>query len=347
VTTTVARPRSPQELAELLRQGGRVRLLGTGSRQHRLPPAGDARLVRLDGLDRIRALDAADQTCSVEPGVARDALDHELRRCRLALPCLGDGTIGGMFASDEVGAAAVRAPAPRTLLLGAEAVLACGTAFKSGARVVKSVAGFDVHKLLVGSRGLLFAATLLHLKLAPRPRAEAGFVTASADFAAAFATFVALHTLAVPPAALVLRGSASGFTVAGRIAGRATFVAATLRAHGLREAPPPTAADLGLAARGSREVVAGGIAPSRFGRVLAAAAGWQECVLWGGGRFEVLLPDAAATDTLLTALPGLEAHGAVVGGPPARRGTGTPFDAGQRRLADGLKHALDPHGVLV
>lgn len=339
-------PRSAAELVELLRaRPGRVRLCGGGSRQDRLPDAGDARLLRLDGIAAIERLDAPDQTCSVDCGVPREQLDAELQRVGLELPCPGGGTIGGLFASDPVGAATAGGQAPRTLLLGFEAVLADGTPFRSGARVVKSVAGFDVHKLLVGSHGRLFAATRLHLRLKPRPRAEQWFAVGDLELGAALARLRALRAEPLQPAALQLaRDGAGRCTLLGRLAGRATFVAAMARTHGLPAAAPAWRDHLPLPPDG--EVLAGLLLPSRIPALLAAAPADAPFLWHGGGRFELALPSPAAADALLATLPGLGVHACIVRGAPARRGHGTPLDPGQRRLADDLRHALDPHGML-
>jgi glycolate oxidase FAD binding subunit len=343
---TTLRPRSTPELVELLKSGpGRVRIHGTGSRQHRLPEAGAAAPLLLAGLDAIERLDAPDQTCSVGAGLRREVLDAELARHGLELPLAGGGSIGGLFASDAVGAVTAGGPAPRTMLLGMEAVLADGTAFRSGARVVKSVAGFDVHKLLVGSRGRLFVATTLHLRLKPRPRAAVWFRRSGLDANEALRLFVQLRSLAAPPAALHLRTGAEGTTVRGRIAGRASFVAAMLRTHALEEGPPAT--ELHLTAAPTGEVLTGIVAPSRALELLGMAPAGAPFLLHGGGRFECALPTAAASDALLVRLPAIGAHACIAEGPPARRGVGTPLDPGQQRLCDGLVKALDPHGILV
>jgi len=52
-------------------------------------------------------------------------------------------------------------------LLGAHVKLADGTQAKSGSSVTKSVAGFEAHKLLVGSRGTLLTPELLILRVIP------------------------------------------------------------------------------------------------------------------------------------------------------------------------------------
>ena len=344
--TAALRPRSTPELAELLRsRPGRLRIWGTGTRQHRLPDAGPAAPLHLAGLDAIERLDAPDQTCSVGAGLRREVLDAELARHGLELPLAGGGSIGGLFASDDVGAVTVGGPAPRTLVLGMAAVLADGTVFRSGARVVKSVAGFDVHKLLVGSRGRLFVATTLHLRLKPRPRAAVWFVRSGLDAEQALRLFVQLRALAVPPAALHLRSGGHGASVSGRFAGRGSFVAGMLRNHALDEGPPVV--DLHLHAAAPGEVLTGLVAPSRALELLAITGATTPFLLHGGGRFECALATAAATDALLGKLSTIGAHACIAQGSPARRGVGTQLDPGQRRLCEGLEKALNPDGILV
>lgn len=344
--TTTLRPTTALELSDLLRSNrSPLRLCGSGSRQERLAEPATAVRVDLRGLDTIHQLDAPDLTCSIGAGVDRAALDGELHARGVELPCAGSGTIGGLFASDPIGAVTNGGAAPRTLLLGLEAVLANGTPWKSGARVVKSVAGFDVHKLLVGSNGRLFAATRLHLRLAPRPRAEAWFRRNGLDEDAALVLFATLRGLAVPPRALHLRRERGGCTVAGRIAGRPNHVATTLRLHELPESGPFAALHVEPAADG--EVVAGIVLPSRVPALLAVAPADAPFVLHGGGRFEIALPSPAASDALLASAPAVPAQACVVRGAPLRRGRGTPIDAGQQRIVSGIKKALDPDGILV
>lgn len=345
-TCRAAAPASAAELAELLRgRPGRVRLCGGGSRQDRLPDAGDALRVRLTGLASIARLDAPDRTCSVDCGVDRTELDAELARAGLELPCAGSGTIGGLFASDAIGAVAPGGPSPRTLLLGMAAVLADGTPFRSGARVVKSVAGFDVHRLLVGSQGRLFAATRLHLRLLPRPPAQQWFCNDGLDAGGALQLVQRLRQLAPPPAALQLQRDGNGaFAVCGRVTGRASFVAATMRALALRESAPGTREHVEPPIAG--EVVAGLVLPGGIAPLLAALPATAPFVWHGGGRFEVATPGAAASDALLAVAPTLRVPACIVRGSAERRGRGTPLDPGHRRLVERLEQALDPHRVL-
>lgn len=341
-------PRSREELQDLLRaQTNPVRLVGSGSRQHRLPIApANALPVALTGLATIDRLDGPDQTCSVDAGVLRRDLDAALQPLGLELPCSGQGTLGGLFAADAIGAAAPGGQSPRTLLLGAEAVLADGTFFRSGARVVKSVAGFDVHKLAVGSEGRLFALTRLHLRLKPRPRAEQWFANAGLALADAIALVQRLRHLPTGLAALQLAWTRDGgCEVRGRIVGRAAFVRTTLQANGLAESAPNWRDH--VVAIAEAEVLATLALPAQLPALLAVAPS-ATALLWHGGNCcEVAFANATDTDRALAALPKIPLAARVVASAPARRGLATPTDPGVSRLTRELKLALDPHGRLV
>lgn len=341
-----ATPRSRDELQELLRATtGRVRLVGSGSRQHRLPEAGDALRVRLDGIASIDRLDGPDQTCSVDCGVQRAELDAALAPLGLELPCAGQGTIGGLFAADPIGAAAPGGQSPRTLLLGAEMVLADGTAFRSGARVVKSVAGFDVHKLAVGCEGRLFAMTRLHLRLKPRPRAEQWFENGGLELADAIALVQRLRQLAAGVLALQLEWRDGSCMVRGRLGGRAGFVRETLRAEGL-VASACTWRDH-AAAEPDDELLATQILPSQLPALLAAAPTTRAFVWHGGNRCELTLAGCGRGDEALAAALLRENGARLIGGPSARRGQRTPADPTSIRIHRDLATSLDPHGRFV
>lgn len=342
--TTVA---SRDELASLFRDSAvtAVRLCGTGASQDRLPvPADPVQLVSLAPMQRIVRLDVPDLTCSVEPGLARSDLDAELARHRLAFPCPGTGTIGGLLARGEHQPLAPGAPTARSLVLGLEGVLTDGTRFKVGARVVKSVAGFDLHRAFVGSRGRLFAGTLFHLKLRPAPHATFAFARSGLDGETALRTYQHLRQVPAAPATLVLqRLGSQGFTVAGVVEGAPPHVRA-LRSR--LELPEAAAPDYGLTDVVGEEVVAGSVPPSRAGALLRELPEGAPVQLWGTGQFLVRLRPAATDRCLawLAEVPG--AHGEVQNGAAERRGRATPRDVGAARVEAALRASLDPRGLL-
>jgi glycolate oxidase FAD binding subunit len=98
-------------------------------------------------------------------------------------------TIGGVVATAASGPLRTRFGTPRDLVIGASFVLSDGTVGRSGGKVVKNVAGFDVAKLLVGSLGTLAVITEVAFRLHPLPAAsrtvvlQSRSVTELSDFA--------------------------------------------------------------------------------------------------------------------------------------------------------------------
>lgn len=120
--------------------------------------------------------DVADGVVSCWAGTTLAELNAELGRHGRALPyksvwpdqganlCLAVLILLGLPHAQQSGHGSWR-----DWLLGATVVTAEGTLVKSGSRVVKSVAGYDAHKLLIGSRGSLFLPAELIFRTAPAP----------------------------------------------------------------------------------------------------------------------------------------------------------------------------------
>jgi glycolate oxidase FAD binding subunit len=81
-------------------------------------------------------------------------------------------TIGGVLATAASGPLRTRFGTPRDLVIGASFVLSDGTIARSGGKVVKNVAGFDIAKLLIGSLGTLAIVTEVAFRLHPLPAAS-------------------------------------------------------------------------------------------------------------------------------------------------------------------------------
>ncbi len=335
------------ELREALASFDAVRLAGTGSAQSRVPaPDDEVAVVSLAGMARILRLEADDLTCSVEAGVLRADLDSELEERGLWLPCGGGGTLGGLFAADEIGPLGPAQPEPRSLLLGMTAMLAEGKRFRSGARVVKNVAGFDLQKLFVGSRGRLFAVTELHLKLRPRPRAMLHFLNGDLSREEALDLAARLRREPTRPASLIVEGNES-LAVSGTLAGNPSHLDRLAKQFGLvriADAPASRREQDDVEADLTREVVRGQIRFRRVVNLLAKLPSTAE-FRFAGERFEIYL-DKDKTDELLADLPSCGAAGEITEGVATRRGIGTTGDPNSARLAAGLKAALDPRGVL-
>ena len=102
-----------------------------------------------------------DMTVTCEAGVSLSRLQRALarhqQRVSLDLPREDRSTIGGVCATNAAGGLRHAYGLPRDLLLGVTAVDGCGRTLQAGGRVVKNVAGYDLTRLLAGSRGSLCA----------------------------------------------------------------------------------------------------------------------------------------------------------------------------------------------
>jgi glycolate oxidase FAD binding subunit len=129
----------------------------------------------------------------------------------LALDVPGDATVGGVVASGLAGPRRLRYGTPRDLLIGLTIVRADGTVAKSGGKVVKNVAGYDLGKLFAGSAGTLGLITEATFRLHPLPAARA-YVTAEyvAVSVACDAVAAAANSALVSSAVEVSRAAPAG-----------------------------------------------------------------------------------------------------------------------------------------
>jgi glycolate oxidase FAD binding subunit len=136
----------------------------------------------LTGLSALTDYVPEDMVASVEAGLPLAALAGRLARRgqMLALDPIGGASrsIGGILAANASGPLRARYGTARDLLLGVRFVQADGTITWGGARVVKSVTGYDVPKLMVGALGTLGVIVGATLRLHPIPPASGSWLIA-------------------------------------------------------------------------------------------------------------------------------------------------------------------------
>ncbi|MBM3215477.1 FAD-binding oxidoreductase [Candidatus Poribacteria bacterium] len=146
-------------------------------------------LLSLRELNRTIDYESNDLTAVAEAGKPIAALQQEIAPSRqfLALdPARQDmATVGGVIATNDSGPLRRMYGTPRDLTLGVKAVLADGTVVKGGGRVVKTVAGYDTVRLLVGSLGTLAVVVEAAFRLHPVPERRAATLATFADWASA------------------------------------------------------------------------------------------------------------------------------------------------------------------
>src|SRR5437764_10162400 len=138
----------------------------------------------------------ADLTVTVEAGCSIQTLQETLAQHgqRLALDPLWPekATVGGILSTNDSGALRLRFGALRDLIIGVTIALADSTLARSGGKVVKNVAGYDLPKLVTGALGTLGVITRAVFRLHPLPRKTCSFsvATANAEEAQRFALAV-------------------------------------------------------------------------------------------------------------------------------------------------------------
>ena len=174
----VVRPRSSREISEILGLANRERFpvvprgAGTGMSGGSVPVQGGV-VLSLERMNHILEIDEQDFIAVVEPGVITGDLQREVESRSLFYPpdpasrqfC----TLGGNVAECAGGLRAVKYGVTKDYVLGLEVVLPTGETITTGARTVKSVAGYDLTKLIVGSEGTLGVVTRITLRLLRLP----------------------------------------------------------------------------------------------------------------------------------------------------------------------------------
>lgn len=234
VPRLVAEPRSVDEAAEALAAAARDRLrvafVGGGTTLDLgAPPAALDLVVRTAGLARVVEHAPDDQIAVVEAGLTLGELQRRLapHRQRLALdpPLPERATVGGIVAANAYGPRRHRHGTIRDLLLGVTFVRADGVLAKSGAKVVKNVAGFDLARLLVGSLGTLALVATATVRLHPLPEEDATVLVPALRPAALVSLGAALRRAVVDAAAVVALVEDGTAELAVRLEGFAPGVA--------------------------------------------------------------------------------------------------------------------------
>jgi FAD/FMN-containing dehydrogenase len=180
----VVLPGSTDEVSALVRacadtgtpivpQGGNTGLCGGAVPDE----AGREVVVALRRMNRVREVDAANATITVEAGMPLAALQAAAAAAGfffpLSLASEGSCTIGGNLSTNAGGTAVLRYGNTRELTLGLEVVLADGRVLPGLRGLRKDNTGYDLKQLFIGAEGTLGIVTAAVMKLFPAPRTQA------------------------------------------------------------------------------------------------------------------------------------------------------------------------------
>lgn len=340
-------PTSRAEVGAALRDasadGRRVQLVGGRTHAGRTAPrAADAELWTTQ-LDRVIAYDPAEMIAVVEAGMRVGALQQILgdRGQEWAVDAPAGATVGGVIAAGVSSLRRLRVGHVRDTVVELDLVTGDGRSVRSGARTVKNVTGFDIHRLATGSFGSLGAIVQAALKVRPLPQARRTLVHAGPGGLALGREILR----AMPTAAAVLTWPDR---VEVRLEGWAAEVEAlTDLARSLADVDLVEVLEDGaLPARPIEDaptVVEAAVPPSRMAALVEGVEDWT--ALAGVGLVWVRLAEAQSADVQTILDRALAAGGAasvIRGTRPG--GTAVPLPAPDvhRRLRD----AFDPAGIL-
>ena len=175
----VLRPGETQEVAAILKcanetktaivpQGGNTGLVGG-----QIPfETGHEVVVSLERLNRVRDIDLASNTMTVEAGLvlalAQQVAASAGRLFPLSLASEGSAQIGGVLATNAGGMAVLAYGSARDLTLGLEVVFADGRVWNGLKSLRKDNSGYDLKDLIIGSEGTLGIITAAVLRLFPK-----------------------------------------------------------------------------------------------------------------------------------------------------------------------------------
>jgi glycolate oxidase FAD binding subunit len=212
-------PANTQQISEILRYANENHLtvtpIGGNTKQTWGNPVKANIHLELHRLNRVLEHPWQDLTCTVQAGCTWQHLQETLaqRGQFVALDPLWahNATVGGILATNDSGALRHKYGSLRDLVIGMTLVLADGTIARSGGKVVKNVAGYDLCKLVTGSLGTLAVITEATFRLHPLPQHTQTFTVSAPQaqqLAPLMASIRASHLLTQ---ALQLRGDSDGF----------------------------------------------------------------------------------------------------------------------------------------
>ncbi len=214
----VGYPRTPEQISQIMKLANQARFpviprgAGTGMTGGTVPVDGGIVLV-LTKMNRILQIDPQNLFAIVEPGVVTIDLQKEVEKIGLFYPpdpaSLKTSTLGGNVAECAGGMRAVKYGVTKDYVMGLEVVLPGGEIITTGVKTVKSVVGYDLTKLLVGSEGTLGIITKIVLRLIPLPKAKRTMLGIFPSIEAAANTVSEIISSRIIPATLELMDNAA------------------------------------------------------------------------------------------------------------------------------------------
>ncbi|MCA1055669.1 glycolate oxidase subunit GlcD [Rossellomorea aquimaris] len=157
-------------------------------------------------MNKILEVDEENLTVTVQPGVVTLDLIHEVESRGLFYPpdpsSMKISTIGGNINENSGGLRGLKYGVTRDYVLALEAVLPNGDVVRTGGKLAKDVAGYDLTRLFVGSEGTLCVITEATLKLVPMPETKQTMLALYQDIEEAAGSVSSIISNRIIPATL-------------------------------------------------------------------------------------------------------------------------------------------------
>ena len=207
-------PRTTDEVAAVLKLANQNRLpviprgAGTGLSGMAVPIQGGL-ILDMVRMNKILRISIEDRLAVVQPGVVFVVLQKALAPSGFFFPpdpASGKvSTLGGNVATNAGGIKGAKYGVTKDYVLGLEVVLADGRIMRTGSQCMKSVSGYDLTRLMVGSEGTLGIVTEMTLKINPRPTAvSTGMATFPSIESAGRAVTAIMHSGIIPSVCEIL-----------------------------------------------------------------------------------------------------------------------------------------------
>jgi len=208
-------PENEQQVSQILKLAHMEKVpviprgAGTGLSGMAVPIAGGI-VLDLSRMNRILHISIEDRLAVVQPGVVYARLEKTLAPNGFFFPpdpASGEvSTLGGNVATNAGGLKGAKYGTTKDYVLGLRVVLPDGRIMKTGAKTMKSVSGYDLTRLFVGSEGTLGVVTEITFKISPKPIARSTALATFDDLADAGRAINQIMHSGIIPSALEILG---------------------------------------------------------------------------------------------------------------------------------------------
>lgn len=207
----VVSPRNTEEVAQVVKfcSENKVPIVPRGSGTNLCAgttPLEGGIVLLFKHMNKIIEIDEQNLTATVQPGVMTEEIIDVAEEVGLFYPpdpgSMHISQIGGNISENSGGLRGLKYGVTQDYVLGLEIVLPNGEVIRTGGKLAKDVAGYDLTSLYVGSEGTLGIITEAVLKLIPEPETKKTMLALFHDIEAAAETVSAIIENRIIPATL-------------------------------------------------------------------------------------------------------------------------------------------------